>query len=94
MQILNDLRRAGLIESRRGQAGGYLLGRAPDTITLRQVVDAVDPSLLQCSVAREGESGQSVRNAWEEVSATLQQAVEKITMENLASSPGGSMFYI
>ena len=26
VQILNDLRRAGLIESRRGKAGGYLLG--------------------------------------------------------------------
>lgn len=94
MQILNDLRRAGLVESRRGQSGGYLLGRAPDAITLRQLVDAVDPSLLQCSVAREGESGPAVRNAWDEVSTSLQQALDKITLEALASGPGGSMFYI
>jgi Rrf2 family protein len=94
VQILNDLRRAGLIESRRGQSGGYLLGRAPDAITLRQVVDAVDPSLLQCSVAREGESGPSVRNAWDEVSTSLQQALDKITLEALACGPGCTMFYI
>lgn len=94
MQILNDLRRAGLIESRRGKAGGYLLARPPEAITLRQVVDAVDPSLLQCSVAREGESGQSVRLAWDEVSASLQQSLEKITMATLASNTGGPMFYI
>ena len=94
VQILNDLRRAGLIESRRGKAGGYLLGRAPEAITLRQVVDAVDPSLLQCSVAREGESGQSVRHAWDEVSASIQQALDQITVERLASNPGGAMFYI
>jgi len=94
VQILNDLRRAGLIESRRGKAGGYLLGRAPESITLRQVVDAVDPSLLQCSVAREGESGQAVRNAWDDVSASVQQAVDQITVESLASNPGGAMFYI
>ena len=55
VQILNDLRRAGLIESRRGKAGGYLLGRNANLITLRQVVEAVDPALLQCSVTREGD---------------------------------------
>ena len=94
MQILNDLRRAGLIESRRGKSGGYLLGRAPEAITLRQVVDAVDPSLLQCSVAREGESGQAVRQAWDQVSSSVQQALDQITLETLASNPGGAMFYI
>lgn len=94
VQILNDLRRAGLVESRRGQAGGYLLARAPDTITLRQVVHAVDPSLLQCSVAREGESGPAVRHAWDQVTASLLQALDKITVEALAHSPGGPMFYI
>lgn len=94
MQILNDLRRAGLIDSRRGQAGGYLLAKAPESITLRQVVDAVDPSLLQCSVAREGESGQAVHQAWERISTMLQQALDEITLETLASQSGGPMFYI
>ena len=94
MQILNDLRRAGLVESRRGKSGGYLLARAPAAISLRQVVDAVDPALLQCSVARDGESGPAVRNAWEQVSAGFQQALDKITLESLASNPGASMFYI
>ncbi len=94
MQILNDLRRAGLIESRRGQAGGYLLARAPEAITLRQVVDAVDPSLLQCSVSREGESGQAVRQAWDGISTVLQQALDQITLETMSSNSGGPMFYI
>jgi Rrf2 family protein len=94
VQILNDLRRAGLIESRRGQAGGYLLARAPEAITLRQVVDAVDPSLLQCSVSREGESGQAVRQAWDGISTVLQQALDRITLETMASNSGGPMFYI
>lgn len=94
VQILNDLRRAGLIDSRRGKSGGYLLGRAPQTITLRQVVDAVDPSLLQCSVARLGESGPAVRHAWDLVSTNLQQTLEGITVETLAYNPGGPMFHI
>ncbi|MEN9974562.1 MAG: hypothetical protein RLZZ282_568 [Verrucomicrobiota bacterium] len=94
VQILNDLRRAGLIDSRRGKSGGYLLGRAPQTITLRQVVDAVDPSLLQCSVARLGESGPAVRHAWDLVAENLQQTLEGITVETLAHNPGGPMFHI
>ena len=94
VQILNDLRRAGLIESRRGKTGGYLLAREPQAITLRQIVDAVDPSILLCSVSREGESGPSVRNAWELVSAGVQQALDGVTLESLASNPGGAMFYI
>ena len=94
VQILNDLRRAGLIESRRGKAGGYLLGRSADMITLRQVVEAVDPSLLQCSVTREGDSGQAVRRAWEKISTVLQQSLDEITVESLASNQGAPMFYI
>ncbi len=94
VQILNDLRRAGLIESRRGKAGGYLLARGADQITLRQVVEAVDPSLLQCSVTREGDSGQSVRFAWDQVSSALQDSLGQITLESLASKQGAPMFYI
>jgi Rrf2 family protein len=94
VQILNDLRRAGLIESRRGKAGGYLLGRNANLITLRQVVEAVDPSLLQCSVTREGDSGQSVRRAWDQVSNGLQEALDEITVETLASTQSDPMFYI
>lgn len=94
MQILSDLRRAGLIDSRRGKSGGYLLGRAPEAITLRQVVAAVDPSLLQCSVASEGQSGPSVRLAWDQVSSSLQQALDQITVATLANNPAGPMFDI
>ena len=94
VQILNDLRRAGLVECRRGKAGGYLLARPPETITLRQVVDAVDPAVLQCAVTSEEESGQSVRQAWDGISNSLQQALNNITMESLANNAGGPMFYI
>ena len=40
-QILQDLRRAGLIEARRGPHGGYALARLPAEITLADVLRAV-----------------------------------------------------
>lgn len=94
VQILNDLRRSGLVDSRRGKAGGYLLARRADRITLRQVVDAVDPALLQCTVSNEGESGASLRQSWEQVSVTLREALDQVTLETLASGQGSPMFYI
>jgi Rrf2 family transcriptional regulator, cysteine metabolism repressor len=94
VQILNDLRRAGLVDSRRGKAGGYLLGRAANLITLRQVVEAVDPALLQSSVTGDGDSGQGVQRAWSQISGTLIHALDEVTVETLAGNPGDPMFYI
>ena len=94
VQILNDLRRAGLIESRRGATGGYLLARRASAITLRHIVDAVDPTVLQCTVSREGESGTGVRSAWDQISVSLHQALDRITVESIATSGGDAMFYI
>jgi Rrf2 family transcriptional regulator, cysteine metabolism repressor len=94
VQILNDLRRAGIIDSRRGAHGGYLLSRPAEGITLRQIVNAVEPSQLQNTALTEGESGPAVRHAWEAVSAKLATDLDKITLSNLASPPSDPMFYI
>jgi Rrf2 family protein len=94
VQILNDLRRAGLVDSRRGKSGGYLLARPAKSITLRQIIVAVDPLLLQFSVSHDGESGPAVRAAWERVSAELAERLDAVTLEQLSQQPGAPMFYI
>ena len=45
-QVLLDLKNAGLVESKKGQRGGYRLARSPDKITLGQVLEAVQGDLL------------------------------------------------
>ena len=40
-QILQDLRRAGLVEARRGPRGGYSLARPPADVSLADVLRAV-----------------------------------------------------
>ncbi len=94
VQILNDLRRAGLVESRRGKSGGYLLARKPDTIHLKEIVDAVEPSLLSFSTHTEGESGASVRAAWESVARELRDRLERVNLLQLAEKTEAPMFYI
>jgi Rrf2 family transcriptional regulator, cysteine metabolism repressor len=94
VQILNDLRRGGMIDSRRGASGGYLLSRPANQITLRQIVEAVEPSQLQNTALDQGESGPSVRRAWENVSTQLSKNLEEITLESLANPTSDPMFYI
>lgn len=94
VQILNDLRRAGIIDSRRGANGGYLLSRPAENITLRQIVDAVEPSQLQNTALDQGESGAAVRRAWQSVSTKLAVDLDAVTLDSLASPPSDPMFYI
>ena len=43
VQILLDLKRAGLVDSTRGAAGGYALARAPEEVSLADIIRVVDP---------------------------------------------------
>lgn len=43
--ILLDLRNAGVVQSRKGKGGGYLLARAPERIMLGQIVRLFDGPL-------------------------------------------------
>ncbi len=44
-QILLELKRRGIVQSRRGKGGGYLLGRRPDEVSLGEVVRLLDGPL-------------------------------------------------
>ena len=43
--ILLDLRNEGLLRSRKGKEGGYLMERSPDTITIGKVIRFIDGPL-------------------------------------------------
>src|SRR5215470_12118543 len=52
-QILNDLKSAGAVQSRRGVAGGYRLARRPEQITLAGVVRHLEGALAPVSCVSE-----------------------------------------
>jgi len=41
-QVMGDLSRAGLVEATTGRSGGYRLARAPSSISILDVVEAVE----------------------------------------------------
>lgn len=53
VQILQDLKRAGLVTSVRGAAGGFLLARAPEQLSLAELLDVVEgPHDTTCAASR------------------------------------------
>lgn len=87
--ILSDLRRAGLIRSRRGAVGGYHLGRPASEITIADIIRAVDGPLAtvrgcppeEITYAGNAEALQSV---WIAVRVSLRAVVERVTVADVA----------
>ncbi|MHC4913666.1 MAG: RrF2 family transcriptional regulator [Planctomycetota bacterium] len=55
--ILNQLRHAGFVESRRGSAGGYMLARAAKEITVGEVMEFMSGPLLGIDAKRGSSAG-------------------------------------
>jgi len=56
-QILLALKGAGLVRSKRGVGGGYVLARLPEAITLGEIVSAVDGPIVAGDFGRPHENG-------------------------------------
>jgi Rrf2 family transcriptional regulator, cysteine metabolism repressor len=58
--LVARLRKAGLIDSRRGSRGGYLLGRPAEQITMAEVVEALEGSIAPIECISEAPDGRVV----------------------------------
>lgn len=88
--ILGDLRNAGIVESRRGVDGGYLLARPPGEIALADVIRAVDGPLANVAGTRPDAldytgSAEPLRDVWVAVRAALRGVLEEITVADVAA---------
>lgn len=86
VQILLQLKGAGLVHSTRGAAGGYALTKAPDEITLFDVVTVIDrqeqgprqkdPLQLTLHV-------QNIRSVWDRIQQTQTEILKQTTLADL-----------
>jgi Rrf2 family protein len=58
--LVARLRKAGLVDSRRGSRGGYMLAREPELITMAEVVEALEGSIAPIECISQGPDGQIV----------------------------------
>ncbi len=88
VQILTTLRQAGLVLSRRGKNGGYLLARHPSSITLADVAAAMEGgALIESNPSNGGHSANRVREAWNKVNDAIMKSCEEVTLIDLAPPP-------
>ncbi|HVZ86876.1 MAG TPA: Rrf2 family transcriptional regulator [Polyangia bacterium] len=89
-QILQDLRRGGLIEARRGPRGGYALARPAGEISLADVLRAVrGPLEALLGVEGEGAEEQGADDVpalvWSEVGGRLIDVLEQSTLADFVA---------
>jgi Rrf2 family cysteine metabolism transcriptional repressor len=96
--LVQRLRRAGLVESRRGAHGGYSLARAPAEISMAEVVEALEGEIapIECITAdadgalvcaREGESPCPTKLLWTRVQGSIVRTLNEMTLADLVRRP-------
>ncbi len=96
-QILLALKGAGLVRSKRGMGGGYVLARPPGEISLGQIVSAVDGPIVAGDFGRPHENGacdhegQCVLLAvWADVGEHMREHLDSFTLADMVRRARGS----
>lgn len=89
-QIFQDLKKAGIIGSKRGPKGGYFLTAPPEEVTLGSVIRAMegDPRRSLCRETAPGEGeepscGSVTAAAWSDVADQIEAVLEGVSMADL-----------
>ncbi len=91
-QILNDLKSAGIVASKRGAAGGYKLAKPPSQITVAAVVRHIEGALAPVSCVSENfyekcscpdESRCAIRSVMKEIRGAIVAIAERVTVAEL-----------
>ena len=96
-QILLALKGAGLVRSKRGVGGGYVLAREPDEISLAQIVAAVDGPIVAGDFGEPHENGacdhegQCILLAvWAEVGEEIRTKLQNLTLADMVARSTGT----
>ncbi len=89
-QLMARLKKAGLIESQRGAAGGYRLAKSADRISVGDVLRALEGDLEACSCPGlkkggtcKGADSCVSRYVWEKINESIARTVDEISLEKL-----------
>jgi len=86
VQILQQLKGAGLVVSTRGATGGYQLARSPEQISLADVLTAIDGSRhLDYDLASSDLTPalRALRSVWQRAADQVARLLEQITFAEL-----------
>jgi Rrf2 family transcriptional regulator, iron-sulfur cluster assembly transcription factor len=83
-QILLAVKGAGLVQSKRGVGGGYVLARPPEQITLAEILAAVEGPLITLMGEHDHCEGHCIlQEVWVGVSDETREYLERFTLQEL-----------
>jgi len=90
-QVVMPLRAAGLLDSTRGANGGYVLTRNPQSVTVGEVLRALEGDVVSFACVsdaadppcKRGEGACGARQVWERVQGRLAEALDSTTLADL-----------
>jgi Rrf2 family protein len=90
-QVLNSMKKAGLVDSLRGAQGGYMLLKEPSALSIADILEALEGSVFHRafqgrSTPEKGLTKEQLLlgDVWEKVEMAERQVLESITVEQLA----------
>jgi Rrf2 family protein len=87
VQILLQLKGAGLVASIRGAAGGYQLVKAPQDISLGQIMEVIEGSTEEngqnCSASPDSPAVKVLMKTWQDVTAVERKMLQDISLAEL-----------
>jgi Rrf2 family protein len=86
-QVLLSLKRAGILTSKRGSAGGYHLTKAPEEITVGAVLRAVEGTSVpfEPQARPKNGHGDDLLELWRRIGDAVSQVVDQLTFGELAA---------
>lgn len=95
-QILLALKGAGLVRSKRGVGGGYVLARTPAEITLGEIVAAVDGPIVAGDFGEPHQNGACdhegqcvLLGVWSDVGKHMRHLLDSFTLEQMVDAARG-----
>ena len=88
--ILSELRQSGLVRSQRGADGGYWLAKPAESISIADIIRAVEGPLATVRGERAeqlhyGDESGSLQDMWVAVRASLRSVLEQVTLAELVA---------
>lgn len=88
-KIFQSFAKLGIVNSFRGTGGGFVIGRSPSNITLREIVEAVEGPIIPNRCLTDGgvcDRGEecTVHPVWCKVQTEVTQILDSVTIEGLA----------
>lgn len=93
-QILGELRNGKLVISKRGVQGGFLLARAPEEISLHDIIRVMEGELLELSGNHGGKSGRRMRQIWQEIRESAALKTKGYSLDKMALQKEPEMYHI